>query len=321
MKMNKLWIVAAAMAMVGCATPQEELGVQLGETQTITLNIDIPTVETRAANDDSALSGKQNIDWAKYDLRYQIEVYDADGKKMAFNRIVDKTNGENYTKEITLTAGRDYKIYAWADFVTEGTLADLHYDTHDFAAITYKDVVKINDESRDAYCGTATILSKQTAITLTLTRPMGKLRVVTTDAKNLSFGQEPDNVVFTCTSLPAGYNLKAEELLTTKTSADAAAPIVAYGNETSKANLTLLSAYLFGDASTTVKFSLTAKDGEEDIYTMEVNTDIPVVPNKLTTLKGATLTNTADITCTVSDTITGEIEYEQDSSGNWAEKQ
>ena len=53
---------------------------------------------------------------------------------------------------------------------------------------------------------------------------------------------------------------------------------------------------------------------------MVVNTDIPVKPNKLTTLKGATLTSTANIECTIVDGITGEIEYEQDGSGNWVEK-
>ena len=320
MKLQRIWLLAAAAACVGCAEPKGELDVNIGGQKCVTLSVALPEVETRA-NNDSATSGKSNIDWSKYDLRYQIEVYDAnDGTKMAFDRIVDATNGDNYTKEITLTAGRDYKVYVWADFVEEGTRTDLHYNTGDFAAITYKDGVKVNDESRDAYCGSATILKTQTGVTLNLTRPMGKLRVVTTDAKKLSFGQEPDNVVFSCATLPAGYNLKAGELLSTTTSANTGASIVEYGNEASGDKLTLLAAYLFGGDTTTIQFSLTSKDDTAEIYTMVVNTDIPVRPNKLTTLKGATLTSTANIECTIVDGITGEIEYEQYGSGNWVEK-
>ena len=101
---------------------------------------------------------------------------------------------------------------------------------------------------------------------------------------------------------------------------NAAASIVEYGNEASREKLTLLAAYLFGGDTTTIQFSLTSKDDTAEIYTMVVNTDIPVRPNKLTTLKGATLTSTANIECTIVDGITGEIEYEQDGSGNWVEK-
>lgn len=319
MKLNKLWLLAAAAAFVGCAEPEGELDVNIGGEKCVTVSVALPEVETRA-NNDSAISGKSNIDWDAYDLRYQIEVYDAEGNRMALDkRIVDTTNGDNYTKEITLTAGRDYKIYAWADFVAEGTETDLHYNTTEFAAITYNGAVKVNDESCDAYCGSATILKTQSAITLTLTRPMGKVRVVTTDAKDLSFNQEPDNVVFECATLPVGYNLKEQTLLTETTPANAEAHIVSYSNEVSRDNLTLLSAYFFGSNTTTIKFSLTSKDNTEYIYKMDVGTDVPVVPNKLTTLKGSTLTNTANITCEVTDGLT-ETVYVQDGSGTWVEE-
>lgn len=317
MKLNKFWFVAAAAAFVGCAEADNVFDVNVGGQRSVTISVALPEEETRA-NGNSASSGKANVDWNVYDLRFQIEVYDMDGNRMAFDRIIDKTDdGANYTSDdITLTAGRDYKIYAWADFVLEDTLTDLHYDTSNFTEITYKEGLKVNDESRDAYCGSETILKTQTGVTLNLQRPMGKLRVVTTDADKLSFGQYPDNVVFSCSSLPSGYNLKAGTPLA-NAPATAAAPMVTYGNESADgAERTLLSAYLFGSETTTVQFALTSKDGNDEIYTMNVANDVPVKPNMLTTLKGSTLTNTANIECTITDTLT-EDEYVQDSNGNW----
>lgn len=321
MKLNKFWLVATAAAFVGCAEADNVFDVNVGGQKSVTISVALPEEETRA-NGDSASSGKANVDWNVYDLRFQIEVYDEDGNRMAFDRIIDKTdNGANYTCDnITLTAGRDYKIYAWADFVLEDTLTDLHYNTSDFTKITYKDGLKINDESCDAYCGSATILKTQTGVTLNLQRPMGKLRVVTTDADKLSFGQYPDNVVFSSSSIPSGYNLKDGKLLENAT-ASADAPMVTYGNESANgAERTLLSAYLFGSETTTVQFSLTSKDDKDEIYTMNVVNDIPVKPNTLITLKGSTLTNTANIECTITDALT-ETEYVQDSNGDWVKKQ
>ena len=54
---------------------------------------------------------------------------------MAFDRIIDKTDdGANYTSDdITLTAGRDYKIYAWADFVLEASaclISSIYYSEY-----------------------------------------------------------------------------------------------------------------------------------------------------------------------------------------------
>lgn len=329
MKLNKLWILAAA-ALVGCAETENNLNVKFDGEQLVTLNISLPESKTRTDNESSAKGGYTNIDWAEYDLRYQIEIYDATGTTLAQPRITEiLPTGGNFEKAVSLTVGRSYKVYAWADFVAEkegeNPQTDLHYNTADFEAITYKDGVKINDESADAYCGTGTIDDNNRNLTLSLARPLGKLRVVTNDAHLLSFEQYPDNVALSYTkAIPTGYNLKTGAVIADDDTykPTAAAAMVAYGDETAAdAARTLMSAYIFGGASTTVQFQLAVKDDTADIYTLTVGTDVPVVANKLTTLKGAMLTDTASVECSVTDEITGgETTYVQDSNGDWVEE-
>lgn len=333
MKLNKLWLLAAAAGFVACAEPENGLNVSFDGERTVEFKISLPEIETRTSNVSSAKGGLTNIDWAKYDLRYQIEIYDANTQNLARPRIVEYCdNGGNFEKSIDLTAGRTYKVYAWADFVdqidgerVEGKNYDKHYNTASFASINYMEgKIAINDESCDAYCGSATIDDNNRLVNFTLKRPLGKLRVVTTDADKLSFGQYPDNVVFSTGSvaMTKAYNLLTGSVDGNKKtfSEAAAAPMVLYGDETADgAKRTLLTAYLFAGV---IKFDLTVKDDTANIYTMNVVTDIPVVTDKLTTIMGAGLTNPANITCSVSDDITdGEDVYEQDSNGNWVPKQ
>lgn len=325
MKLNKLWLLAAAAGFVACAEPENSLNVSFDGERTVEFKISLPEIETRTTNESSAKGGLTNIDWDKYDLRYQIEIYDADTKNLARPRIVECcTTGGNFEKSIDLTAGREYKVYAWADFVAEGTETDLHYNTADFASINYmQGKIAINDESCDAYCGSATIDDEHRSVNFTLKRPLGKLRVVTTDANKLSFDQYPDNVVFSTGSvaMTKAYNLLTGSVDGNKAtfSEAAAAPMVLYGDETANgAKRTLLTAYLF--AGDVIQFDLKVKDDTADIYTMNVVTDIPVVTDKLTTIMGAGLTNPASISCDVSDTITGgEAVYVQDTNGDWVE--
>lgn len=329
MKLNKLWLLAAAAGFVACAEPENGLNVSFDGERTVEFKISLPEIETRTTNASSDKGGLTNIDWTKYDLRYQIEIYDANTENWARPRIVKYCdNGGNFEESIDLTAGREYKVYAWADFVAEGTETDLHYYTENFASIYYKDgEIAINDESCDAYCGSATIDDDHRSVNFTLTRPLGKLRVVTTDADKLSFDQYPDNVVFSpSVAMTTAYNLLTGSVVGNKaTFSEVDADMVLYGDEAEKgAKRTLLTAYLFaGDDGDVIKFNLTVKDKTNvDIYTMSVVTDIPVVPDKLTTIMGAGLTNPASISCEVSDDITGgEAVYEQDSTGNWVPKQ
>lgn len=324
MKLNKLWLLAAAAGFVACAEPENGLNVSFDGERTVEFKISLPEIETRTSNVSSANGGLTNIDWAKYDLRYQIEIYDANTQNLARPRIVEYCpTGGNFEESIDLTAGREYKVYAWADFVAEGTETDLHYNTASFASINYmQGKIAINDESCDAYCGSATIDDEHRSVNFTLTRPLGKLRVVTTDADKLSFGQYPDNVVFSpSVAMTKAYNLLTGSMDGNKTTFNeaAAAPMVLYGDETGDpAKRTLLTAYLF--AGDVIQFELKVKDDTADIYTMNVVTDIPVVTDKLTTIMGAGLTNPASINCSVSDTITGgEAVYVQDTNGNWVE--
>lgn len=150
---------------------------------------------TRAAlgeNSNSMRGGITNVDFAEYDLRYQLAVYrvDGEGEDVSYTqvispqkKVVDSYQAVNYS--LRLTPNRNYKFVVWTDFVKQGTDTDLHYETSNFENITCIDGVdkQLNDESRDAYFATEeiTVGSNGVMKDLTLKRPFAKLRVVATD--------------------------------------------------------------------------------------------------------------------------------------------
>ena len=92
---------------------------------------------------NSAAGGITNVDMTKYDLRYQLAIYRVDGSQTLvavapIKKIVDSY--EPVTYSLRLTPNRTYKAVVWADFVPQGTEADLHYNTSDLSNIVYKDV-------------------------------------------------------------------------------------------------------------------------------------------------------------------------------------
>lgn len=108
--------------------------------ETIRIRLDAPEAlqTTRTvAGTNSALGGLTNVDWERYDLRYQIAVYSSDGSRLlvAPQAKTSDTYGSTVF-EFRLTPNNTYKFVAWADFVAQGTSEDLHYDTSDFTNIT-----------------------------------------------------------------------------------------------------------------------------------------------------------------------------------------
>ena len=70
------------------------------------------------AGTNSARGGLTNVDWERYDLRYQIAVYSSDGSRLlvAPQAKTSDTYGPTVF-EFRLTPNNTYKFVAWADFV------------------------------------------------------------------------------------------------------------------------------------------------------------------------------------------------------------
>ena len=318
MKLNRILFAAAALAVASCTFPREEISVELGEPTAVELNVEIPVAGTRATTGtNSENGGLSNVDWGVYDLRYTIEIYDAEGNTRALRVVHYDTGGyDGYSNSISLTKGRTYQLYIWADFVkTQGE--DLHYNTSDLRSISLLDPdnYTVNDESRDAYVyyGTFAVGSGANDINATLTRPFAKLRLVTTDANRLSFDQKIGSIKVSYvsgTTVPSSFAPATNTLGNEITVTDVTAPVTVYANEAAggaeEGNCTLLTDYIFapatGQRSVEVALSVSDTTGAP-IYTIPTKL-IPYSRNQRTTVEGPALTGSTDLMVTIDGNIT-----------------
>ncbi len=296
--MKKFLALAAVMlGLASCQTEPEGFDVNVGGEQDVNITVSLPE-GTRA---DSALGAFAHVDFTKYDVRFQCEVHYNDQVKVLPVQISD--NGTTATFPVRLIANRDYKFVVWADLVKEDTTADLHYITSGgLANISINDWAPM-DETRDAFtCSEVRRFERNTDITLTLKRPFAKLRVITTDMKEL-MGVVPAKaeVVYT-TPYRETFNAvdgKAGDAQYKKT--HNLFDIASYGE--TGTDKTLFADYLFVGENDIVNFSMNVydKDGVVIDEQKNFNTPIPVKRNYVTTIKGNILTYADDFNVTIED--------------------
>lgn len=248
-----------------------------------------------------------------YALRYQVEVWDADGQNRVADRVTVVDNYEDVVSiQFQLFPDHRYRVVAWADLVRpDAPESDLHYDTRDLRQVRTLDPPegRLGDESRDAYWTTETFDVGQATklMNLVLRRPLAKLRIVTTDWKSNNLGM-PDSLELQYRGCRrhTGMNALTGELLpeyederqvlTGRLDTDRSP--YRQGYDLQGGNRTLLTDYLFVDtAQQFVHFNLKAYDhGIQKINPSEedagrtFNTEIPLRRNYLTTLIGNALT-------------------------------
>lgn len=321
-KLFKLMMGLGCLSMVACQTELPVDGIATEGDGNVKIQVTVPEAmgQTRAAADrSSAKGGLTNVDFTNYDLRYQLAVYRVDGDQLV-EAITPQAKIVNDYQPVTyslrLTPGRQYKVVVWADFVAEGTTGDLHYNTADFRNITAIDPTVLNDESRDAYFITQDYTLDEPAVNLVLKRPFAKVRVVTTDwgYENLEM---PDNVKVTYYGCKRFNNIdvvtgvsNSEEL-----AADVAGNVVYTGSfnkaekeygqdyDATASNRTIMVDYLLTDIEeqTPIHMALETLDGANRITYHELNTDIPIQRNWLTTIIGNTLTSEAQFTVSIDE--------------------
>lgn len=313
----KRFFVFAAM-MLGLASCQNEtniFGVNVNTNEKaveFTVNVVAPTLdETRAADwTDSAKGGIENgvLGTTQDDvtLRYILDIYDANGERSK-ERYVAYADDRQVSFTPRLIPGRKYTFAVWADFVSATAKADVHYDTSDLKAIKLKDAWAPMDETRDAYTGFTIVdeLLANQEITVKLTRPFAKLRVITTDIVAV------DNLHvipgFATVNYTTAYRYQFDATTGDYTAAGTAKKshatfeIKKYGSNTSE-EMTLFTDYLFApEENEVVTFNLNVYDAVVDkengtksvgnlITTTTFNTSFPVKRNVLTTIKGNLLT-------------------------------
>ena len=322
--MNKncyLMGIALLGLATGCSEVMDEPGLN-PHGDVISLRFEAPEalqVTRSMPGTNSAHGGLTNVDWSKYDLRYQVAVYTEDGSTLLVAPQVQTVDTYGPVAfEFRLTPNNTYKFVAWADYVRQGETADLHYNTADFTRIAIQDApeAQLNDESRDAYFFSKNIAVSQTfGETMTLKRPFAKLRVVTTD-----WGSEgmtmPDNfkvAYHDCTRFAelnavtgeaaGSADADAATLYTAALAQDEAGnKLYEGGYDATAGNRTLLVDYLIaGDAQQAVHFNVAMLKGDAPIVEKDFTTNIPIQRNYLTTVLGNLLTVGGSVTIDIDE--------------------
>ena len=293
-----LALAALVLGMVSCQTEPEGFDVNVGGEQDVNITVSLPE-GTRA---DSALGAFGNVDFTKYDVRFQCEVHYGGQVKVLpvqYGRGNDAV--ATATFPVRLIANRDYRFVVWADLVAEGETADLRYNTSaGLHNITINDWAPM-DETRDAYtCSEELEFKRNANIRLELKRPFAKLRVVTTDMNEL-MGVEPEEaeVVYT-TEYRNSFNAvagKAGDVYATKTHNRFEIAEYETGDE-AVTTKTLFADYLFVGENDIVNFFMKVYDQNGELIDEQknFNTPIPVKRNYVTTIKGNILTYADDFT-------------------------
>ena len=332
-----LSILALVLCFVACQNEGVENPTN-GDLANVVLTVDAPELGATRADGDQA-SGKNSAfgaidffndaDWANYDLRYILEVYDADddgtGEPIYRERLTQYLDKYAPTQfDLRLVPNREYKFVVFADFVEQGTQDDLYYDTTDLRNIVAKTGAEgwnAMNEARDAYFVSKNLtVATSLTETLTLTRPFAKLRVIATDLDYIAGYSAPGYVTlkYHTEALYNSFNAVNGELNNTQLADNE----LVYGFEVKKdtpysegydaeaKNQTLFADYLFACEGQQIPVNFTMSvyesEGGRLIKTTDFNTQIPVQRNHLTTIIGDVLTTEANITVVVDDNFDGE---------------
>lgn len=260
--------------------------------------ISVAIDDTRAAGVDSAEGVFKNgiLNSPDVTMRYILQVY-IDGQ--AATRCVQYSDTTSVEFRPLLVPNRNYKFVVWADVVTKDSgvedwsnVGDNHYNTDDLENITLLGWNAM-DESRDAFTG-ITIKNNfecNSPVTISLTRPFAKLRIVATDKANATLPVK-GKVTYT-TSHRVAFNAVEGKAAEASENKEHTYSIDTYSDDTNSiSDLTLFSDYFLAENDTiSLKFTIYADDamstpiGKE--YTIN---NIVVKRNSLTTIKGAILT-------------------------------
>ena len=321
-----LSILAVALCFVACQNDQS-FETAKGDFVTATLNVAAPELDvTRAGSDKDANAGANSafgaIDfaegdaefWSKYDLRYIFEVRSAEENVSVHKETKTFDSYQGTTLEFRAVPNREYNIYAYADFVLQGSEEDLHYNTSDLSEITV-DGMNAMDEAYDAYFAAEKF--KITTIfneSITLKRFLSKVRVIATDLEWLTDYADPKTVEvdFYNHNLFQSFNLykgKVETVMAKTTHRyDIKEGYYNLGYDSREDAMTLFTTYLYASTDhTNINFRMSTFDTKDRlIKANDFNTEIPICRNCLTTIVGDVLTTSANITIKIDDNFVEE---------------
>ena len=357
MKARFFAIAALVLGLASCQkdfAPEANLGAEVDyrlEVSATELGVTRAgdTAENPQAAKDSAFGAIdyfQGADWSKVDLRYTLEIYDAneDGSLKSTTPVKDRQAivVDEYTAvtfETRLAPKRNYRFVVFADFVENGaatawseadkltkdglnhrigtTLANIELINED-----------INDEASDAYFAFKKVVpgnNTHNTDAITLSRPYGKLRVVATDLHELNLNVKPGSVKvvyngFNANTFNAVEGTIAGEYETNEFDYDYVKEGIVYtegkdalkGEKDRNTHMTIFTDYILAeDKQHTINFNMIVNDTDGvEIKATAFSTEIPVQRNHLTTIIGNVLTTATEVEVTINDNFFGELTKE-----------
>lgn len=283
---------------------------------------------------DGAVVGDDRFDWDDVNIRYTMEVYDANDLSKPIKdrqeQITDKYEPVQF--EVRLIPDRKYQFVVFADFIDQTTGAALRHqigETLNEITLINKPDKELNYEVADCYFKSWEFSPKdntQNQTEATLTRPYAKVRVIATDLDELNLNVHPENVTieYYDAVIPTAFNAVTGSIYgdnTTKTFSDKYIAEVRdnmanhvynanydalVDTETGRAtHMTLFTDYILAkDEQSTIHFKMTVSDKIGAIKVVDFNTEIPIQRNYLTTVIGNVLTTNTKVDITINDNFT-----------------
>lgn len=329
-RMKSFLILVAALVMVSCQ--QENREPVEGDMVEFSVTAGIPgAIGTYSANLQNAteafshLGGAMNVDPDKFDLRYIIEVWTKENTPRLAYRDIQTVDKDFLTTPVSFSMriqSLSYYFVLWADFVEQGSTADLHYTTdNDLQQIRYADdIVDAGDlaaDDLDAYCAVEVVdfVTEGMNKNITLHRPFGKLRLIATDKVDsdsfIDIHPAVATIDFKDVQFANTYNALTEKAgITGETRSAGKFDFTVIQEDALVSNSTYEGAYLLGfdyffvmDQAPSYSMDVTVY-GDAD-KTVKLNTislsSIPVSTNKLTTVVGNFYSSEGTVTIIVDD--------------------
>ena len=339
MKVRFLALAALVLGLASCQQDVELNNPVVGGEVDFQLKVDAKELATRADGDEQnghnsaygAIDYLTTAEWDDVDLRYTLEVYDADANfddatlAPVKDRIVKYVDSYEPVKfDLRLIPNRKYRFVVFADFVSDDNHTELYH--HLGETLANIDIVDagINNELTDSYFAIEEFeINNSAAKSIELKRPYGKVRVIATDLAELNLNVDPASVVVTYDAThPTTFNavtgaigaVETKDYVVSYNYADGLSKSdlsrhyytqgldaeVVNGRHT---NMTLFTDYILAtNEQSPIHFTVDVKDGNrETIKATTFDTEIPVQRNHLTTIIGNVLTTATEVNVTIDD--------------------
>lgn len=300
-------IVALSLLLtVACDTNTEEVntaGVSLDlvfEQEMEELTQIQPTRQSSDNNDDM------------YDQRYIIRVYNVDkddfiigdcvAERIVCSEQIDRPN--RLGEVIELPEGR-YRIYAWSDYVDNGSVEDKFYETEDFNQIEIKRddsgaLMIGNNDFHKAYCGSCYVDVSGEGLTkaqIDMKCPQAKVNIVITGLRE-TFATRADNQSLASLKVQIRYNGFRPSVYSVFSDAptDAVASVAFMSSigEIDGDSACIGFDYLFvGSINYAILMTVNIFDKNNKLIHSCANIEVPIQSNHITTVSGNFLSNSS----------------------------